>query len=484
LAQGCRKAEWPFLVVGNLGNAAVLDFVRHKKPGLVILLGQDSVSSVLLPIPEHGTIQAAQSDLIPQNCNVKQGVITKIHHFTRNSDAPLTLGCVTLPTQPYDGLVGLTLKADLISNDMLIQSARSLQTGSAAQASDQLTEWIKEILFPYLGQIEMSPTKTEPGPPLQQRYRPVWKLCMETLLLCSPLTVARNWFRRWRKRWPVLVLRHHLVSDRPHRMGMPTEVFWRQVRFLRGHYRIVGLAEAAERLRSGKVEAPTLALTFDDGYADNFVNLRAVAEETGIPVALFVATHRVEVHREFQHDLDGGTRNFLPLTWAQIRYWSDRGAEFGSHTSTHFDCGSSDRASLEREMVESKRDLESHLGKPVREFAFPFGERQNMSMEAVAIARSTYSYLFSCLDGENWPGRPTSGQHIMRRGLYANWWELELELQSVFNFVVSMRREFSIGMAISSNSLLEPLTLPLTTASSGKSASFASQYPGKVVVRK
>ena len=35
-----------------------------------------------------------------------------------------------------------------------------------------------------------------------------------TLLLCSPLFVARNWYHQRRKRYPLQILTHHLVADR------------------------------------------------------------------------------------------------------------------------------------------------------------------------------------------------------------------------------------------------------------------------------
>src|SRR5438105_11024976 len=50
-----------------------------------------------------------------------------------------------------------------------------------------------------------------------------------------------------------------------------SETLWRQVLFLRKHYRIVGLSEGVGLLRSGQISAPTVVLTFDDGYADNFL---------------------------------------------------------------------------------------------------------------------------------------------------------------------------------------------------------------------
>src|SRR2546429_9300383 len=135
------------------------------------------------------------------------------------------------------------------------------------------------------------------------RCRPAWKLCLDTLLLLSPRILVKNWHRRMSAQYPLLVLAHHLVADRPHRMGVSTETLWRQVLFLGKHYRIVGLSEGAGLLRSGQISAPTVVLTFDDGYADNFLNLRAVTNEIGISPTLFVTTDPVEAHREFAHDL-------------------------------------------------------------------------------------------------------------------------------------------------------------------------------------
>jgi peptidoglycan/xylan/chitin deacetylase (PgdA/CDA1 family) len=199
------------------------------------------------------------------------------------------------------------------------------------------------------------------------------------------------------------------------------------------------------------MRVPCVALTFDDGYGDNFVSLRAVAEETAIPVALFLPTQPIENHREFQHDLVRGISGFFPLTWEQIRYWNLRGGEFGSHTHSHFDCGYADRSRLEAEIIGSKNILETHLTKPVRFFAFPFGGRRNISSEAMQLAVLTYPHVLSDFGGENLPGIGRSNGHLFRKNFYSNLWELELELQSVFDLVAATQK-LSLGRANSSTS--------------------------------
>ena len=467
LEKDCIRAGWPFLPAENGNDARVLDFIRQKNPSLLILLGELPPEPALSAVPLHGLLRVSRSEIQNEGMRAKEGFQIRIEHFTRESQTPITIASLTLPVQPYDGLLGLTLKTDLISDDLLVRTAEGLRNGSSAQASKETAEWAQKIFSPYLAQLEQASVKMAQSLPFTQRSHSVWKLCMHSLLLCSPWVVARNWLRRWRGQYPVLILAHHLVADRPHRMGMSTETFWRQICFLRRHYRIVSLSEAVEFLRSGDIKTPTLALTFDDGYGDNFVSLRAVAEEAGIPVALFVTSQPIENHQEFQHDLMRGIRGFLPLTWEQIRYWSLGRAEFGSHTRTHLDCGSTERARLEPEIVGSKIELESELGMPVPFFAFPYGKDQNISPDAVAMAASAYPYFVSSMGGENRPDGSVNRRHLFRKNHFTDLWELELELQSRFNPIEAVKREFPLGCA-KSPGLLAERSLTSWFAASGK----------------
>ena len=147
----------------------------------------------------------------------------------------------------------------------------------------------------------------------------MWKLLIKSLVYAVPVTL-RNWQRRRREDYPVMILYHHLVSDRPHRFGVSTAYFLRQVNYLLRHYRVVSLSEAVELVRKGGVKAPTVAVTFDDGYADNFVNLRAVTEETGLPIGYFISTEHISNGREFAHDQSFYEHGFPPNTWEQIEF--------------------------------------------------------------------------------------------------------------------------------------------------------------------
>ena len=141
--------------------------------------------------------------------------------------------------------------------------------------------------------------------------------------------------------------------------------------YLLRHYRVVSLSEAVELVRKGGVKVPTVAITFDDGYADNFVNLRAVTEETGLPIGYFISTEHISSGREFAHDQLSNEHGFPPNTWEQIEFLKPCGYEIGSHTRNHADCGSTDEEFLRHEIVGSGKDIRAEAGADDA-FFFPF----------------------------------------------------------------------------------------------------------------
>jgi peptidoglycan/xylan/chitin deacetylase (PgdA/CDA1 family) len=442
LTEKCAQYGWPLLRAATLDDPAVGDSISRVNPDLVVVLGEVASLPETGAGPLHGWLRARVNDVVSSVAKGAQGFHLRIEHLAKNAAPVQELASLNLPRQAYDSALGFTLKSDLVIDDMLAHAVSGMVSDGVRQAASEVTRWVQDILSPYLAQV--GPSRPAVPPAARKRFRSVPSLSVETLFLCSPVVVARNWLRRWRGRYPVLILVHHLVSDRAHRMSISTEAFWRQVLFLRRHYRLVNLSEACEILRSGRVQAPTVSLTFDDGYADNFVSLRAVAEEIDVPVSLFITTLPVEQHREFQHDVIKGQHGAFPMTWPQIRYWKERGAEFGSHTRTHIKCGIVDRSVLQEEIAGSKADLETRLGEAPRFFAFPYGNREDMPSEAMEIAATSYPHFLSAYGGENLPGDTQDNAHLFRKNAYPEPWELELELQSVFDVVGSAKRTLRI----------------------------------------
>ncbi len=83
----------------------------------------------------------------------------------------------------------------------------------------------------------------------------------------------------------VLVTRDPLLPEEPSAAEFEARMHW-----VRRHFNVVPLIEAVERLQSGTLPARPLAITFDDGYADNYEIAAPILQKLGLTATFFIAT--------------------------------------------------------------------------------------------------------------------------------------------------------------------------------------------------
>jgi peptidoglycan/xylan/chitin deacetylase (PgdA/CDA1 family) len=66
-------------------------------------------------------------------------------------------------------------------------------------------------------------------------------------------------------------------------------------------------------------------------------------------------------------------REIRSITWEQIAEMADAGIEFGAHTCSHINLSHADLELARKEIVCSKKEIENHLGREIRGFAYPYG---------------------------------------------------------------------------------------------------------------
>ena len=441
LAKICQGRDWPFLLTADIHGAESLQFVLSQKPDLGVVLGTRILKPALYELPCHGSVNIHKRRLPDYRGGGPVGlwelldnqteIGVTVHKVEEKVDVGAVIRSVCIPIESYDNLASLALKADLVGEELILEVIRDFMSGT-----------VREKLQCGLGKLLRNPKpheliayqeKIARSRPAYRvlRGRPRWKLLLRSSLYLWFIPL-RNWRRRIRKKFPIVVLYHHLVSGRPHPLGLPTDQFLRHLRYIKQHYRIVSLEEAARLLESGEVDRPTAVLTLDDGYQDNYLNLRAVLRVEPTPVTLFVCSGLVEEGKPFPHDVRDNRDGFVPLTPAQLKRIAAEGIEIGSHTRTHFNCGTNARSILENEIVGSRSDLEALLGREVRFFSFPWGKQPDMSPEALEIAASHYDLFCSAFGGVNEPGK--RARHIKRCGHSPSLWEVELTLQGILDF--------------------------------------------------
>ena len=131
-------------------------------------------------------------------------------------------------------------------------------------------------------------------------------------------------------------------------------------------------AAAEERKR------PAVAITFDDGYADNHEYALPLLKQYNAPATIFVTAGFVagdrQVYSRFCELRETSGAELRALSWEQARELRAEGIEIGAHTYGHPNLARLDREQARRELEVPKEMLEDRLGTQVDLFAYPFGK--------------------------------------------------------------------------------------------------------------
>jgi peptidoglycan/xylan/chitin deacetylase (PgdA/CDA1 family) len=247
------------------------------------------------------------------------------------------------------------------------------------------------------------------------------------------------------------VLAYHrvLAKHDPLLPGEPDALaFQARMRWVKQNYNVLALPEAVQRLRDDSLPKRALAITFDDGYADNYRIAVPILKRLELPATFFVATGFLDggcmfndvvieaVRRATGPDLRlddiglghhplasdetrAGTINrilerlkyFKPerrcetaleiarragarvptnlmMTSADVRSLHLAGMTVGAHTITHPILAEISDKQARDEMAGSRAQLERITGAPVRLFAYPNGKPgHDYHVQHAALAR-------------------------------------------------------------------------------------------------
>jgi len=200
------------------------------------------------------------------------------------------------------------------------------------------------------------------------------------------------------------VLLYHKVNGAIGNPGsVPPSLFAEHMNVIEAEgYRPVSLDDVLAHLRRGAALPPRATLiTFDDGYRDNLVGAAPVLSKHGFPAVLFASVGSIGSQVPFPHDERLAVPN-PTLDWAELREIERLGVRVESHGVSHVPLASLDDASAEREVVESKRVLEDHLGRPVRAYAYVKGGAGDYARHHGAmLQRAGYEAAFTTVTGSN-----------------------------------------------------------------------------------
>jgi len=205
------------------------------------------------------------------------------------------------------------------------------------------------------------------------------------------------------KSFPILTF--HAIDTRPSVISFSPAVFERGAYLLHNlGYRTLSLPDLCNCMARG-VSFPdrSVVITFDDGYQSVYDRAFPVLQQYGMTATVFLTVGSTKQTR--LPPMEGRPM----LSWSEIKEMHRAGIAFGAHTMTHPDLTRLPAATLEAEVLDSKRAIEDVLGASVVTFAYPFGRYDERCRELVSR-----HFLCACSDRLGLL-RKTSDPHAMER---------------------------------------------------------------------
>lgn len=132
-------------------------------------------------------------------------------------------------------------------------------------------------------------------------------------------------------------------------------------------------------INSKEVPKKSILITFDDGYADNYVHAFPILKELDMKATIFVISSGI----------DGG----YYMSSDQLKDMIKHGIDIESHTVNHVHLNTLSYEEQLKELKDSKAAIEKVTNKEVLSIAFPFGDFNDDTLKAATNAG--YSVAFT-----------------------------------------------------------------------------------------
>jgi peptidoglycan/xylan/chitin deacetylase (PgdA/CDA1 family) len=112
-------------------------------------------------------------------------------------------------------------------------------------------------------------------------------------------------------------------------------------------------------------------ITFDDGYANNFIEAFPILKNFGFRATIFVVVQTVGWENHWH---DPKTEGRIPMiSWPELKELQRAGWEIGSHTMNHPNLLKIEPKEVKQEMEKSRRIINEFLQENPLSFAYPYG---------------------------------------------------------------------------------------------------------------
>ncbi len=252
---------------------------------------------------------------------------------------------------------------------------------------------------------------------MQPKSASLAKRIVRRTAAASVVRLWRTGVGSWLSPRITVVLYHRVSDDARDNLTVGIEKFDRQMALLREYCQPISIEAALASEIVPKSDRPLVAVSFDDGYLDNYENAAPILMRNAIPAAFFVSTGMIGTDLRFPHDVRRGNAPIPTMQWDQLRRMRDWGFTIGSHSVSHIDCAAEPEERVRAELAQSRDDLDRELG--IREplFAYPYGSRRHMTPQRLELVKQAgYRACLAAYGGSN--VRTIDRFNVLRKGIH------------------------------------------------------------------
>ncbi|VYU01035.1 polysaccharide deacetylase family protein [Clostridium tertium] len=172
----------------------------------------------------------------------------------------------------------------------------------------------------------------------------------------------------------VPILMYHSISDADpnNSLLVPPDMFREQVKYLKeSGFTPMLLDDVVEAFSTGHVPKKPVAITFDDGYSDNYTEAYKILKEYDVKATFFIITNNT--------DQDG-----YYLNSEQLKEMKSGGMGIESHTSRHLEFTNISREDKKAIIKEAVDTLNEKVGVDSKYLCYPVGRYDD---ETIEVAR-------------------------------------------------------------------------------------------------
>ena len=191
-------------------------------------------------------------------------------------------------------------------------------------------------------------------------------------------------------RIPILMY-HSICADYPdNSLMVAPELFNEQMAWLNDNgFTTMSLEEVYEAFETGKVPVRPVAITFDDGYADNYTEAYPILKKYGMKATFFIITNNT--------DKDGYYMNT-----DMLKEMKEYGMEIENHTAYHFELGGASLEDQRMTIEDGQTFLKENIGVESKFLCYPAGKYDDTTVSLDAQlgikAAVTTEYGFSSIN--------------------------------------------------------------------------------------